>query len=87
MLFDPKWDAEIKTEPWRQLLLDAADLIDRIGWCQHTPRDDNGRVCAAEALRRVAYAGHDVATYAVAMSHLSDFVTSGKPFHGRAGME
>ena len=75
MLFDPRWD-KAKAEPWRQVLLDAADLIDRIGWCQHTECDHNGRVCAAEALMRVA--AHDVTTYAVAMTHLSCFVASPK---------
>ena len=72
MLFNPKWDAEGKAESWRQVLLHAADLIDRVGWCQHTECDQNGRVCAAEALNRVAL--HDVAAYAVAMNRLSDFV-------------
>lgn len=74
MLSDLKWDAEGKTVPWRQVLLDAADLIDRIGWCQHTECDHNGRVCTAEALMRVA--GDDVASYAVAMNNLSEFVAS-----------
>ncbi len=81
LLSVPKWDAKLKAEPWRQVLRDAADLIDRIGWCQHTLRDRNGRVCAAEALMRVAYATHDpAATYAVAMIRLSDFVASGEQF-------
>ncbi len=79
MLFNPKWDAEDKAEAWRQVLLHAADLIDRTGWCQHAECDDNGRVCAAEALMRVAYATHDVAaTYSFAMSRLSYFVTCGQ---------
>jgi hypothetical protein len=77
MLFDPRWDAKAKAEPWREVLLDAADLIDRIGWCQHTLCDDKGRVCAAEALMRVTYCAHDVATYNIAMARLSDFVTFG----------
>jgi hypothetical protein len=74
MLFNPKWDAEGKAESWRQVLLHAADLIDRVGWCQHTECDQNGRVCTAEALNRVG--AHDVAAYAVAMTRLSDFVAS-----------
>jgi uncharacterized protein (UPF0371 family) len=78
MLFDPKWDAKLRTELWRQVLLDAADYIDRVGWCQHSLRDDNGRVCAAEALMTVGYTAHDVATYAAAMTALSNFVTSGE---------
>ncbi len=79
MLFNPNWDARGKPEAWRYVLLHAADLIDRIGWCQHTECDDEGRVCAAEALMRVAYATHDMAnTYSFAMSRLSYFVTSGR---------
>jgi hypothetical protein len=69
---------KVTIEPWRQVLLDAADYIDRVGWCQHTLREDGGRVCAAEALMTVAYAAHDVATYEGAMICLSSFVTSGK---------
>jgi hypothetical protein len=75
MLFDTKWDAKLTTEPWRQVLLDAANYIDLVGWCQHTMRDDNGRVCAAEALMTVAQTGHD---YAGAVTSLSNFVTSGE---------
>ena len=79
MLFNQKWDAKLRAEPWRQVLLHAADLIDRIGWCQHTECDDKGRVCAAEALMRVAYATHDMAsTYSFAICRLSYFVTSGR---------
>ena len=77
MLFNTKWDARLKAEPWRQVLLDAADYIDRIGWCQHALRDDKGGVCAAEALTSVAYTVHDIATYAEATTRLSIFVTSG----------
>ena len=66
--------AEGKAESWRQVLLHAADLIDRVGWCQHTECDQSGRVCAAEALMSVA--AHDVAAYAVAITRLSDSVAS-----------
>ena len=59
MMSDPKWDAKVEAERWRQLLMDAADLIDRIGWCQYTLRDGKGRVCAAEALMSVTYAAYD----------------------------
>ena len=72
MLFNPKWDAGGKAELWFEVMLHAGDLIDRVGWCQHTECEQNGRVCAAEALNRVA--AHDVAAYAVAMTRLLDFV-------------
>ena len=78
MLFNPKWDAQLRAEPWRQVLLDAADYIDRVGWCQHSLHGENGRVCAAEALMTVGCTAHDVATYAGAMTALSNFVTSGE---------
>jgi hypothetical protein len=77
MLFNTNWDA-MKAQPWRQVLLDAADFIDRTGWCQNRLCDDQGRVCAAEALMSVAYAAHDVETCAGAMARLSNFITSGK---------
>ena len=57
------------------MLLDAADFIDRVGWCQHTLLDGAGRVCAAEALRSVVFAAYDVPTYTAAMNRLSNFVT------------
>jgi hypothetical protein len=54
MLFDPNWkkqpDPEISIEPWRQLLLDAADYIEVNGWCQKTVQDYEGRVCAVGAM-------------------------------------
>ena len=78
MLFDTKWAAKLRVEPWRRVLLDAADFIDRNGWCQHTLHDDKGHVCAAEALRTVAYTAHDMGSYAGAMTRLSKFVTPGE---------
>ena len=80
MLLDTKWDGKLT---WREVLLDAADYIDRIGWCQHARRDDEGRVCAAEALMSVVV--HDVATYAEAITRLSIFVTAGE--HSMAVLE
>jgi hypothetical protein len=39
MLYDPKWEVEapveIKLEPWQEILLKAADLLERKGWCQN----------------------------------------------------
>src|SRR5882672_10642727 len=55
MLYDKKWDkpAEVKLEPWRKHLLDAAQYIRDHGWCQGTTLNDKGEVCALGALRMV----------------------------------
>ena len=51
MLKDPKWD--VKIESWRQVCLDAADLLERDGWCQHAPMDERGRRCLINAVYSV----------------------------------
>lgn len=53
MLYDPKHDNRLKTEPWRQVLLDAADLIERDGWCQKAFFRRN-RSCVDNAMMQVA---------------------------------
>lgn len=56
MLYDPKWEApavETPTEPlepWRQLLLDAADTIDERGHAKGVLENRNGGVCLVGAL-------------------------------------
>lgn len=37
---------ETPLEPWRAVLLDAADYIEAHGWTAQTGRDRDGRVCA-----------------------------------------
>lgn len=37
-------------EPWRKLLLDAAERIELRGWCQHNECDGRGRVCILGAI-------------------------------------
>ena len=56
MLFDPqKWvmpqipEVEPKNVPWRKLLLDAADLIEKKGWCRNALHS-HGRYCVVGAL-------------------------------------
>lgn len=44
---------EVTLEPWRQVLLDAADYIETYGWCQHDIRDEQGRVCIVGAMKAV----------------------------------
>ena len=35
MLYDRKWEKSVVVvEPWRQRLLDAADLLERSNWCR-----------------------------------------------------
>jgi len=59
MLYDPKYDLDEVS----RLILAAADLIEREGWCQHsytTIDDRTGRVkhCAAGALRACGFSNH-----------------------------
>src|SRR5437879_1675262 len=52
MLYDPKWappETEIKLEPWQELMLKAAVLLEEKGWIQNIIRNKNG-FCAAGAL-------------------------------------
>jgi hypothetical protein len=46
-------EAYVAAEPWRQVLLDAADYIDKHGWCQHQEESKTGQVCAFMALKIV----------------------------------
>ena len=41
---------EVELEPWRRVLLDAAQYIREHGWCQNSVRTDDGRVCAIGAI-------------------------------------
>ncbi len=50
MLYDPKWEVEAKLEPWRGLLLEAADLIEQNGWVQFKAQSEDG-YCAAGAMQ------------------------------------
>ncbi len=40
-------------DPWRQLLLEAAVLIERKGWCQKHLMDVKGRMCTIGAMTSV----------------------------------
>ena len=51
MFVETKREGEAKTvEPWRQLLLDAADEIERRGHCHNRQFDEQGRCCFHGAL-------------------------------------
>jgi hypothetical protein len=55
-LYDPKeveTKPEVKLEPWRQNLLDAAQYIREHGWIQKAVKDSEGRVCLIGALQAV----------------------------------
>jgi len=56
MFLDPKKDGEQTTktlEPWRQLLLDAADYMEVHGHCINVSQNDKGAVCIIGALDAV----------------------------------
>ena len=48
-------EAQVELQPWQRVLLDAADLLERDGWCQHRTRDDCGRYCALGAVQLVGH--------------------------------
>ncbi len=55
MYLDEKKPGEALTtlEPWRQLLLDAADELERVGWCQHAMMNHLGNRCVVGAVASV----------------------------------
>lgn len=56
MLYDPKWtpaETEIQLEPWQQILLKAADILETHGWCQKSFGDYHHGFCAIGAIRAV----------------------------------
>ncbi len=51
MLYDKKWDKEVKVvDEVGQAMLNAADYIDKHGHCKHTPKNSQGEVCLMGAL-------------------------------------
>ena len=50
MLYDYKrWGLKPALAPWQKTLVDAADLIEKQGWCQHK-YSDQGRSCTMGAM-------------------------------------
>jgi hypothetical protein len=47
-------ESRVALEPWRQILLAAADYIEKHGWCTHRARDERGRVCAIGGINSVS---------------------------------
>lgn len=82
MLYDPKWEVPAKTKPaesWRQLLLDAATVLEEDGWTQRRVFDENG-YCALGALYRANHCsifGDDFDRAAVALrAHTDDVISA-----------
>jgi hypothetical protein len=58
MLYDPKWsppEVKVNVETWQEALLQAADVLERDGWCQHHNYDNDGSRCMLGALGSVSY--------------------------------
>ena len=54
MLYDKKWDKEVKVvDEVGQALLKAADFIEEYGWCQGRVEESDGRVCMLGAISYV----------------------------------
>lgn len=62
MFVDEKPQGEVQTpttpvlEPWRQLLLDAADVMEHFGKCNGNYYDEMGHVCVLGAIYRATFA-------------------------------
>lgn len=81
MLYDKRWNktaAPIKIAPWRRLLLKAARILERDGWCQNNLYWRT-RSCAIGALNRAdsghpGYEGVHSAVWVEAHNRLRAFV-------------
>ena len=47
MLYDPKWNIPLTAS---EVLLKAADILERDGWCKDSLHDGQGRHCVAGAI-------------------------------------
>jgi hypothetical protein len=47
MLYDPKWKIPLTAS---EVLLKAADILERDGWCKYSLHDGKGRHCVAGAI-------------------------------------
>lgn len=55
MLFDPKWEKQVEAkplEPWRKILLDAADIIERHGLGKTGQEFARSPYCAVNAISK-----------------------------------
>lgn len=54
MLYNKQWEKpEIKTEEWRKVLRNAADLIEYCGWVKHQLGNENIGFCSIGAIETV----------------------------------
>lgn len=75
-------------EPWRQVLLDAADYIEAHGWCQNALEDHDGSVCVLGAIKAVGgvITGFSLLAHCALNSHVGGtFVWNDAP--GRTSTE
>lgn len=67
MLYDQNWDSpketipDIKLEPWQDILLKAADILETKGWTQYSYHDHRG-FCAVGAIREAVGSNFDSMT-------------------------
>ncbi len=50
MLYNPDLQAKVKHEPWQEILIEVADLLEREGWCQ----GGNDRRCIIRAISELS---------------------------------
>lgn len=80
MLYDKKWDKEVKVDEVGEVLLKAADYIEKYGWCQEAAFSPDGRACllggiyaACGGLRRDAGLYDTPPNYDKAVSRIAKF--------------
>lgn len=61
-----------------QVLLDAADYIERHGWCQYIVEDNQGRVCIGGAISAAASNSDQDDLYVYALVRLDKYLHSYK---------
>jgi ketosteroid isomerase-like protein len=86
MLYTTKWDNRtVVRDRWRQILLEAANLIERGGHCKDVLDDGHGRHCVLGAIYvtqdggRHTREGSDLRATYDAISHLQDLVGANIP--------
>ena len=73
MLYDPKWEAptEITLEPWQEILMEAAAILDRDGWVRGAMHSASGH-CIVGAIA-IASRG-EILNREVATRHLHRYL-------------
>src|SRR5262245_43210550 len=75
MLYDPKW--QVKAEPWREVLLKAADLIEKHGLSKRCLERPDGSLCIMGAINMAMYGKsfviNDDPVRAKAIDRMDDF--------------